>query len=201
MSCAPRPRPGPRLLASALVLLVGLAAGGCNSDEEPTAESGPELVEPTDAPTLEIEPVTQLGRVTGRLPRQDARAVESRVSRVAVRWLTGAYVGGSWPRERFDDAFTGFTKGAAAAARSDRRVMTNADIGKRVKAITPTKVDVRVDVLAVRKRAVGATAHVLTTFRADGPKQGRYRVAGRLLLTKDHGRWTVFGYHVNKGGR
>ena len=51
------------------------------------------------------------------------------------------------------------------------------------------------------KRAVGATAHVLTTFRADGPKQGRYRVAGRLLLTKDHGRWTVFGYHVNKGGR
>ena len=40
-----------------------------------------------------------------------------------------------------------------------------------------------------------------TTFKADGQKKGRYRVSGRLLLTKDDGRWTVFAYHVSKGGR
>jgi hypothetical protein len=61
--------------------------------------------------------------------------------------------------------------------------------------------DVEVDVLAVGKRAVGSTAHVLTTFRTEGDRRGRYRVSGRLLLTKDGGRWTVFAYHVSKGGR
>ena len=194
-----RPRPGTRLLAASLVLLVGLAAGGC-SDDEP-AETGPELAEPSAAPTLEIEPVTQLGRVTGKLSRKDARAVEERVSRIAIRWLTDAYVGGSYPRETFDNSFADFSRGARAAARNDLRVMSNADIGQGVEAVTPTRMDVKVDLLAVGKRAVGSTAHVFTTFRADGRKQGRYRVSGRLLLTKDDGRWSVFAYHVSKGGR
>ncbi len=82
--------------------------------------------------------------------------------------------------------------------------MTNQDIGDRVDRVTPTKMDVTVDLLAVDERAVGATAHVLTTYRAageDSSDQGRYRVAGRLLLTKDDGRWTTFAYHVSKGER
>ena len=194
-----RPRPGTRLLVPSLVLLVGLVAGGC-SDDEP-AETGPELTEPSEAPTLQIEPVTKLGRVTGKLPRKDARLVEERVSAIAVRWLTDAYVGGSYPRETFNNSFADFNRGARAAARDDLRVMTNADIGKGVDEVTPTKMDVGVDLLAVGKHAVGATAHVFTTFRTEGEKKGRYRVSGRLLLTKDEGRWTVFAYHVSKGGR
>ena len=196
-----RPRPGTRLLAPSLVLLVGLAAGGCSDDEPAQTDSGPDLAEPSAAPTLEIEPVTDLGRVTGKLPHKDAKAVEERVSRIAVRWLTDAYVGGSYPRETFNNSFADFSRGARAAARDDLRVMSNADIGKGVEAVTPTKMDVKVDLLAIGKRAVGSTAHVFMTFRAEGRKQGRYRVSGRLLLTKDDGRWTVFAYHVSKGGR
>ena len=202
MRRAPRPRPGTRLLAPALVLSLCLVAAGCSSGDEQPAESGPSLAEPSEAPTLDIEPVTRLGRVTGQLPRKDARAVEARVSRIAVRWLTDAYVGGSYPRERFDNSFADFSRGARAAARADLRVMSNADIGKRVESITPTRMDVEVDLLAVGKQAVGSTARVQTTFKAQGKKdKGRYRVAGRLLLTKDDGRWTVFAYHVSKGGR
>ena len=205
MSCAPRPRQparrGARLVAPAVALLVGLAAAGCRGDEQAPAETGPSLAEPRDAPTLEIEPVTKLGQVTGKLSRKDARQVEERVSRIAVRWLEDAYVGGSYPRERFNDAFAGFSRGARIAARSDLRVMSNAGIGARVERITPTRMDVEVDLLAVGKRAVASTAHVLTTFRTAGPRKGRYRVSGRLMLTKDEDRWNVFAYHVSKGGR
>lgn len=197
-----RPRPGTRLLAPAVALLVGLAAGGCSDTEpSPSGETGPELSEPSAAPTLEIEPVTTLGRVTGKLPRKDAKAVEDRVSRIAVRWLTDAYVGGSYPRKTFNNSFADFNRGARAAARDDLRVMSNADIGNGVESVTPTKMDIEVDLLAVGKHAVGSTAHVFTTFRTEGSKRDRYRVSGRLLLTKDEGRWTVFGYHVSKGGR
>ncbi len=196
-----RPRPGTRLLAPTLVLLVGLVASGCSDGDSKSTDTGPELTEPSAAPTLEVEPVTELGRVTGTLPRKDARVVEERVSAIAVRWLTDAYVGGRYPRETFDNSFADFSRGARAAARHDLRVMTNADIGPGVGEVTPTKMDVKVDLLAVGKRAVGSTAHVFTTFRTDGRKKSRYRVSGRLLLTKDDGRWTVFAYHVSKGGR
>lgn len=192
-----------RSTAPALALLVGLAAGCSSEDRTPagSGESGPSLVEPSDAPTLQIEPVTMLGRVTGRLARPAARKVEQRVSRIAVRWLTDAYVGGRFPRKRFDDAFAGFSRGARTAARSDLRVMSNAGLGARVEEVTATGMSVEVDLLAVDNRPVGSTAHVLTTFRTDGPREGRYRVSGRLMLTKDEGRWNVFAYHVSKGGR
>jgi hypothetical protein len=123
------------------------------------------------------------------------------VSHIAIDWLTDAYVGGRYPREGFDGSFAGFSRGARAAALDDLRVMSNADIGPKVDEVTPTKMDVTVDLLAIDKRAVGATAHVLTTFRAAGDDQGRYRVAGRLLLTKHEGRWDTFAYHVSKGAR
>jgi len=209
MSCAPRPRqqarPGTRLVVPALAVLVVLAAGGCSGEEQQPPDqssgTGESLAEPSDAPTLEIEPVTRLGRVTGTLARSEARQVEGRVSGIAVQWLTDAYVGGSYPRERFNDSFAGFSRGARAAARSDLRVMSNAGVGARVEQVTPTGMDVEVDLLAVDKHAVGSTAHVLTTFRTDGRSSGRYRVSGRLMLTKDDGRWNVFAYHVTKGGR
>lgn len=203
MTSAPRPRPRPRPIAPATALVVALLAAGCSGDEE-SGDAGPDLVEPSDPPTLAIEPVTDLGKVTGRIPRKVAKTVEQRVSRVAIDWLTDAYVGGSYPRRGFDGSFAGFSRGARAAALHDLAVMTNQDIGDRVDRVTPTKMDVTVDLLAIDERAVGATAHVLTTYRAageDSSDQGRYRVAGRLLLTKDDGRWTTFAYHVSKGER
>jgi hypothetical protein len=200
MRRAPRTRPWTRLIVPALALGLGLLAGACSSDQAPD-DDAPSQGEPSAAPTLEVEPVTRLGQVTGQLPRKDAKAVEERVSTIAVRWLTDAYVGGSYPRDTFDNSFADFSRGARSAARTDLEVMSNADIGRRVEAVTPTRMDVEVDLLAVDKHPVGSTARVQTTFKAEGQKKGRYRVSGRLLLTKEDGRWTVFAYHVSKGGR
>lgn len=200
MSCTPRSRPATRLLVPGLALLAGLGAG-CSSGDGGSGGSDADLSGPSAAPTLQIEPVSRLGEVTGRLPRKDARTVEEHVSRIAERWLTDAYVGGSYPRVRFGAAFADFSRGARSAARRDLRVMSNAGIGERIDRVTPTRMDIEVDLLAVDRRAVGATAHVLTTFRTAGREQGRFRVAGRLLLTKEDGHWTVFAYHVSKGDR
>jgi hypothetical protein len=199
MSKALRPPPRTRLLAPALALLVAAAAAGCSGGSSAPADGPSEMAGPTGAPTLEVEPVVRLGRVTGALPRDERRRVQQRVARIAVRWLTAAYVGGSYPRADFDDAFRGFSPGARAAARRDLAVLTNAPIGRRVDDVRPSRVEVEVDLLAVDRRAVAATAHVLTTFETTGRVEERARVAGRLMLTSRDGTWNVFGYHVNKG--
>ena len=202
MSKALRPLPWIRRLAPALALLVAAVATGCNGDSAaPADDPSQSLAGPTGAATLDVEPVTRLGRVTGALSRADRRRVEERVSRVAVRWLTAAYVGGSYPRRSFDDAFPGFTPGAREAARRDLGVLTNAAIGRRVDDVSPSRVEVEVDLLAVESRPVAATAHVLTTFKTTGRVEGRARVAGRLMLTLRNGQWNVFAYHVNRGER
>ena len=204
MTRAHRPRPGTRRALPALALAVAVLAGACN-DRDETARPGPDrsdsLTEPTGAPTLEVEPVSHLGRVTGQLGRQGRRQVEEQVSRSAVRWLTAAYIGGRYPRGRFGDALTGFTRGAREVARRDLRVLSNHPIGRRVDEVSPTRIEVRVDALAVDRRPVAATAHVLTTFRTRGKVERRVHVSGRLMLTRRDGRWKVFAYHVSKGTR
>jgi hypothetical protein len=94
---------------------------------------------------------------------------------------------------------TGFTPGARAVAQRDIAVLTNEPIGGRVAEVTLTRMAVTVDVLAVDKRPVGATAHVLTTFRTDGKVKRKVRVKGRLVLTRRDGSWKIFAYHVSKG--
>ncbi len=188
-----------RLLVPLLALVMAFGAAGCSGDGDSPEETSESLAEPTGAPTLEVEPVTELGKVTGALPRRDRRRTEQRVSRVAVRWLTEAYVGGTYPRARFADAFPGFTPGARQAARRDLGVLTNAPVGRRIDDVTPTRVKVEVDLLAVKRHAVAATAHLLTTYETSGEVAEQARVTGRLMLTRRDGRWQVFAYHVNKG--
>lgn len=202
MSTAPRPRLRARLAVVVLATGVALTGAGCSGGDDAASPSGSEasLAEPTGAPTLEVEPVTSIGRVTGPLRKQDRRRVEKRVSAVAVRWLTAAYVGGDYPRRGFSDALPGFTPGARDAARRDLGVMSNARIGPRVDQVTPTRIEVEVDLLAVDGNAVAATAHVLTRFEVEGKVSGRYRVAGRLTMTRRDGEWKVFGYDVARGG-
>ena len=59
----------------------------------------------------------------------------------------------------------------------------------------------KVDLLAANKHAVAATAHVELGFRTAGDVRKRVRVQGRLLLTKQDGRWKIFAYDVSKGAR
>lgn len=201
------PRPGRTALVWPLVLL--LLVAGCSGDADPPdpeASSSESLLEPSDAPTLAVEPVVAPGRIVGRLPRADRRRVEKSVSRVVVGWLDAAYLAGDYPRRGFRDSFPGFTPGARAVAQRDLVLMTNRGIGTRVDSVSPSAIRVRVDLLAVAKRAVAATAHVALKFRTEGQVSRRYRVSGRLMLTRQDGSWRVFAYDVAKshsesGGR
>lgn len=193
-----KPR-GTRSRLAALATAAALALTGC-SGEEPSpaeeAEPSASLLEPSGAPTFEVEPVTTSGTIVGRLPRTKRAQVERAVSRVVVRWLGAAYLRGDYPRRRVGNAFPGFTPGARAAARRDAGLMTNQRIARRTETVTPTAVRVEVDLLAVHKRAVSATAHVLLRFRAEGRTVRAHRVQGRLLLTRGDGGWQVFAYDV-----
>lgn len=183
-----------RLAVSAALLLV---TAGCSGGEEPGgADEAPSLREPGQAPTLEVEPVTTSGRLVGGLPRRDRAAAEKHVARVAVRWMDEAYLGDRYPRRSFRSSFAVFTGGARVAARRDAGRLTNRRIGTRVDEVTPTAIGVEVDLLAVRKRAVSATAHVRLRFRTEGKVSRRFRVSGRLMMTRREGRWRVFAYDV-----
>lgn len=181
--------------------------GGCSGGDEPSPEAetttspSAELSEPTDAPTLEVEPVTKSGTIVGRLPKKDRSRVERAISDRAVRFLNAAYLAGDYPRADFRDSYPGFTGGAAKLARKDRALLTNQPIGERIDEVTPTRITVKVDLLAVNKHAVASTAHVELAFRTAGRVEKRVRVQGRLLLTKKDGRWKIFAYDLSKGAR
>lgn len=196
-----------RRSVAALVAIGALSVGGCSGGDEPSPEAetttspSAELSEPTDAPTLEVEPVTKSGTIVGRLPKKDRSRVERAISDRAVRFLNAAYLAGDYPRADFRDSYPGFTGGAAKLARKDRALLTNQPIGERIDEVTPTGITVKVDLLAVNKHAVASTAHVELAFRTAGRVEKRVRVQGRLLLTKKDGRWKIFAYDLSKGAR
>lgn len=198
----------PRRFVAVLVTLGVLAVTGCSGGDDtpepsanPTSETAETLSEPSDAPTLEVEPVLRSGRIIGRLPRKDRKRVEQAISDRTVGFLSAAYLGGDYPRGDFRDAYPGFTTGTAKLARRDRALLTNQPIGKRIDKVTPTGIDVTVDLLANNQHAVAATAHVELAFRTAGKARKRIRVQGRLLMTKRDGRWKIFGYDLSKGAR
>lgn len=195
--------PRSRLAAAATAALLALTATACSGDEEPTPSSdrGPSLVDPSPAPTLEVEPVVTSGEVVGRLAKKDRRRVVDAVSGVTVRYLRAAFLDGDYPRSRFGGALEVFTPGAAKVARADLGLLTNTGIGGRVEEVTPARLGVSVDVLAVGGRASAATSNLALVFRTTGRVEKRVQVQGRLMMTKHEGRWRVFAYHLSKGAR
>jgi hypothetical protein len=191
-------------LALATVLTVGLAVGGCSGDgDDPgkpagsTAPSGP-----STHGVEEVATTATIHTVTGKLDPKARPVLKKKVEHVVDRWLDAAYVDGSYPRGSFGDAFPGFTRGAAADARHDRALMSNAAIGRRIDGVEARNRRLRIDVLAVRRRAVGVTARFVLDFDTTGRLARSERVKGLLYMTwhRDHG-WQVFGYDVSRGAR
>jgi hypothetical protein len=189
----------PATTAVSLLVLLALAAGGCSNSTDDPGASAPSGSPSSSAPVPdEVRTKTTVGTVTGRLSRRDRLRVASVAGDVADRWFDAAYVGGDYPRRAFDDAFPGFTPGARAQALGDRALMSNQDIGRRIDGVTARRRSVRVDVLAVRGRAVGMTARFVLDLATTGELQRKVEVRGRLLLTRTDNGWKVFGYDVNK---
>jgi hypothetical protein len=188
--------------AATLALALALSLAGCSGDDgdepEPDAPAAGSSAPPAAAPPLET--TATIGRVTGSaFPDAKRETLKKQVRAIVDQWVDGAYVGGSWPRTEVADAFGGFTAGARRAATNDLRLMSNADIGDRVTAVRATKRVLRLDVLAVRKRAVSVTARVELRFTTTGEVARTETVRGRLFLTRGKQGWEVFGYDVTSG--
>lgn len=200
MKTAPREA----LTSLVLVLLLGLGATACTGGDDASpdpGESTPPAQSTQDATSFEIETRTTIGKQVGRLHPGDPKALVETMTSIVQRWFNAAYVGGEYPRSDFRDAFPGFTPGARDRARRDIDLMSNKGIGQRIDDVTPTQSRVWLDVLGVRKKAVAVTARFRLKFETEGDYERKVRVHGRLLLTRQDGRWRIFGYDVARGGR
>jgi hypothetical protein len=177
--------------------LVAVSTVACSAGDDGAG------VTPTEGPSTAPEPAvaTQVsfGTVTGRLPGEAKRRLSDQVGAVVDRWMDAAYVAGDYPRSDFGDSWPGFTPGARAEAHRDGDLMSNRDIGAKIDGVEVKKRRLRLDVLAVRKRPVGVTAHVRLRFATTGTPSKDVQVAGRLYLTRGERGWQVFGYDVTKG--
>ena len=185
---------------AAVVLLLALSVSACSGDSsDPDAgpSGDPTSSEATEAPPLET--TVAMGRVTGKLGKDKRSRTRQQVGKAVDAWFEAAYVGGDYPRSDFASSWPGFTAGAKARAKDDKALMSNQDIGADISAVEPTVRKVTVDLLAVRGRAVGATARVVLRFGTEGDVQRKVEVRGRLFLTPTAEGWRIFGYDVTKG--
>lgn len=181
---------------AAVCLALALSLAACTGDDDPEDGEQPAAAAPSGPPP--VKTVARLGKVVGDLDKQQRSRLRTRVADVVDDWVDAAYLG-EFPRTDFADAFPGFTKGAAADARTDAGLMSNKRFAADLEQVVATKREVVVDALAVRKKAVTATAHFVLAMRLEGGVNRKERVRGRLFLTYDKGAWRVFGYDVNRG--
>jgi hypothetical protein len=185
-----------RATAVAVVTAV-LAVAGCSGDEDGDQEGAPPSPEAT-APAPALRTDAKFGVVTGKLDQATRASLKQKVTAVVDDWLTAAYLGSDYPRSDFTDAFPHFTARAAKLAERDG-LMSNAKLGDRIDTVEPTRSQLRIDVLAVRRQPVGVTARFALTMGLAGDINRSEKVSGRLLLTNDKGDWKVFGYDVQRG--
>jgi hypothetical protein len=188
-----------RLLAGVLLAcLLGGPVAACSKDA-PASAPAPQSSPTASATAPPVRTHVRYGVVTGRLPHAARQLLSDRIRRVVDGWTAAAYLDGPYPRRQFGRAFPGFTLGARQEAHHDRRLMSNQDIGRRIDGVVARRRGIVIDVLAVRKHAVGVTARVYLRFRTTGHLRRDVRVQGRLYLTPSPDGWKVFGYDMSKG--
>jgi hypothetical protein len=188
------------LLVVPTVLGLVLVLAGCSGGDDDDEPGGDAERSTNGAPANPgIDTRVELGEVAGQLGKRPARKVAADVAGVVDRWLNAAYVGGDYPRTKFGDAFPGFTKDAATLAGRQRGLMSNQAVADRVETVTATRRVVRVDVLAPKGKPAGATAHVNLIIKLTGEVKRTDQIRGRLVLTKPHDKWRVFGFDIERG--
>jgi hypothetical protein len=187
-----------RAAAAAITTTALLALIGCtgDGDEPDAADPSSSTATPSGPPPLATH--TTMGVISGKLGDKDRARVKKKIAAVVDDWIDAAYVGDEWPRP-LDKAFPHFTSGAKRDARHDAALMSNQKLADRLESVEATKRRLRVDVLAVRKRAVGVTARFVVRMRLTGEVKRAEEVRGSLFLTNREGGWKVFGYDVQRG--
>ena len=180
------------------MLALALLAGACSGDDETPAPEPDQA----GAPTLRQQPAdldVKIARVSGALPKAEAKAVTQRLGHVVATWFDGGFLSGDYPRSSFS-GYAAFTPGAAKLARRDSGVTTNAQLGSQWVQVVPTRQVVRLYVFAPGHRASGATARVeLVMVGADeSGSASELAVTGQLYLTKTKAGWQIFGFDLQR---
>ncbi len=203
-----RRRPGSpsRAARSIAVAVLGLAlclvsclAGCSGGDDDEQSGGGPSGSGSSRTEEPGIDTRVEVGAVVGKLGKGPAHDVAEDVADVVDRWLDAAYVGGDYPRSDFRDVFPGFTKDAATLASRQGGLMSNEEIGPKVDGVTATRRLVRVDVLAPKGKAAGATAHVDLVIKLTGDVDRTDQIRGRVVLARSDDGWQVFGFDIERG--
>jgi hypothetical protein len=198
-----RPFTGRNAAASLCLVLLLAATSACSGNAPGTDEQASSDRSPSGVASLtsspEIATDVRMGQVIGRLPAPKRTALQRQIGQLVDGWWEASYLGGDYPRETFAAAFPGFTPGAEARARRDKRLMSNLAIGPGVDSVTALKRRVTLDVVATDRRARSVTARFVLTFKTSGANAGVTTVRGRLFLTRRGGGWRVFGYDVSRG--
>lgn len=181
------------------VLVIGLSGA--------TACTALDLTDPDDVPGRSgapgVEPIlteATIGLVEGELPEKARTRLKTKIAGVVDRWFEAAYAG-EYPRTDFSGAYPGFSRGAARMAARDGDLMSNAEVAERIEGVEFTKRRVRVDVLAVKRKAVGVTARFVLAQDTTGELEQSERISGNLYLTRRPGGWKIFGYDAKRGPR
>lgn len=196
-----------RVTAAVLVGVLTVSAAGCTADEGPAAEVTPPPASPGETATLEPRPAparVRVTRVAGRMRPQGREVLAAKVGRVVSAYFDDAYLGGDQPRTSFDDGFATFTRDAAASARRQQRLTTNAALGPTAEAVIARRQRAFLSVLAPKGVATGVTARVDLVYLVQRAERSDrlVTVRGRLLLTRAaSGAWRIFGYDLSRGER
>jgi hypothetical protein len=173
---------------AAPLLALALTVSACSGDDEPDQ---PET--PISAPEVKsIETTARVAKITGRLPKNQRQKTVAAVTGAVDGWWDAAYL-----TVDAKNPFPGFTAGAARLAKRDADIMTNARFADGADGLVATRRVVTVDVLAARQKAAGVTAKVLLVFETEGDKARRVTVRGTVELSRDNGRWRIFGYRMS----
>lgn len=200
-----RPPVRPLIALLGLVSLLGVTSG-CTGGDDDAPRSDDASADARTEPVLDVS----LGEVSGALPKAVRRSALATSGNVVQTWLRAAYVGGTFPREKFGNATLGMTAGAGERARQDRDLMSNAGEAATIESLEVERMQATIDLLGRDGRAAGATARFTLRFTTTGEPAGTDTVSGRLYLTPgtvpdkkgvDRDAWRIFGYDVARAGR
>jgi hypothetical protein len=187
---APRARRTGFATAVAIALVAGL--GACTGSGSDSDDADPAPGAESSAPG--IRTTATIGKVTGKLRRDQRAPLRKKVMATFDSWVDAAYLSGG-----DGDAFPGFIKDARALAKKDGAQMSNAALWDRVDSVTATRRELSIEVLADKGRPAAVTGRFVLVLELDGQTTRKDRIAGRLFLRRGHDGWKIFGYDVKRG--
>ena len=179
----PRKHRPTRLVGLVIAITAALSTAGCGSKTQQAAV--PSAVPP-------VPYVVKVTTVTGKLSHRARATVRTQAGRIIHAWWNAAYL-----TSGHTHTFGAFTPGAAKLAERDADLMSDSDRGSAT-ALDVKRSGADLDVLGVKGRPVGITAHLDLVYDKTTKVTSRCRVGGTVSLRPTGRSWRIFGYDVTR---